>query len=296
MINPIDYDYLASFLLASSGLSLGGNKEYLLESRLIPLAQSLGLSDISELVTKLRAHSDRLLEEAVVESMTTSDTSFFRNFTPFDNLRDVVIPELLEKREEQKSLRIWSAAGSTGQEAYSVGMLLSESFPELKNWNVEILVTDLSQQAITRAQEGVYSQFEAQRGLPISYLVKFFSQVDHGWKVKSELKKWFTWKSYNLLDSFEEFRTFDLILCRNVLIYFENLTKKDVLDRMRGQLADDGSLVLGEAETILGISDSYQKDIRFPNSYIYLPAEHASSGVASVTGFRTGFGTLATPV
>lgn len=272
MIDPAQYDYLSSFLLGSSGLSLGPNKEYLLESRLIPLAQSMGLEGIPELVNNLRSKGDKNLEEAVVEAMTTNETSFFRDNTPFENMKNIVIPELMEKRAQSKSLRIWCAAGSTGQEPYSLAMMLNDEFPELSNWRVEITVTDISQQALDRAKSGVYSQFEVQRGLPVKKLVKYFEQNEQGWKIKDDLKQGFVWKHFNLLDSFRGLGTFDMILCRNVLIYFENVTKKDILDRMRKQLADDGCLFLGAAETILGITDSFMKKANIPKSSVYIPA------------------------
>ncbi|QDU80927.1 Chemotaxis protein methyltransferase Cher2 [Polystyrenella longa] len=258
-MDPVHYDYLASFLLGASGLSLGNNKEYLLESRLIPLAQSMGWNGIPELITQLRLGRDKNLEDAVVEAMTTNETSFFRDKKPFEVMTSHIFPELVKSRATRRTIRIWCAAGATGQEPYSIAMTILENFPELRNWHIEMLITDISQQALGRSKEGVYSQFEIQRGLPVKLLMKHFEQNDKGWKVKEDLKKGMRWERFNLLDSYNRFGVFDLIMCRNVLIYFENKTKGDILDRMSKQLASDGYLMLGSAETILGITESYQK-------------------------------------
>lgn len=276
-MDPVHYDYLASFLLGSSGLSLGSNKEYLLESRLIPLAQSMGWSGIPELIQNIRKGGDRNLEEAVIEAMTTNETSFFRDKKPFDVLVETVIPQIIKERAARKQIRIWCAAGSTGQEPYSIAMTLMENFPELRNWHIDMLITDISQQALDRSKEGVYSQFEVQRGLPIKLLMKYFEQTDAGWEVKDTLKAGMRWERFNLLDDYKRFGVFDLIMCRNVLIYFENETKGMILDRMSKQLNTDGYLVLGSAETILGISESYKK---IPNlsTGVYTPL------LSSVTG------------
>ncbi|MAT16677.1 MAG: chemotaxis protein CheR [Planctomyces sp.] len=273
-MDPQHYDYLSSFLLGASGLSLGSNKEYLLESRLIPLAQSMGWNGIPELVANLRVGRDKNLQDAVVEAMTTNETSFFRDKKPFEVMVSHIFPKLMQARAARRTIRIWCAAGSTGQEPYSIAMTLLESFPELRNWHVEMLITDISQQALGRAKKGSYSQFEIQRGLPVKLLMKYFEQDSTAWKIKDDLKKGMRWERFNLLDPFNRFGVFDLIMCRNVLIYFENATKGDILDRMSKQLANDGYLMLGAAETILGISESYQK-IPGLESGVYAPVRAA---------------------
>lgn len=270
MIAGSDYEFLSAFLLKRSGLHLGPNKEYLLEARLIPVAQSWGLAGIEPLVLELRRGNNERLNSAVTEAMTTNETLFFRDKTPFDELRDVLLPPLLEARKSSGRLRIWCAAASTGQEPYSLAMLLLESFPQLQSWKIEIVGTDISRQALARAEEGVYSQFEVQRGLPIQYLVKYFEQAPNGWKIKSDVKKLIQYRSLNLLDNFAHLGQYDLIMCRNVLIYFENDIKKLILDRMSGMLRSDGYLMLGAAETVMGVTDTFDR-FRNCKAAVYRP-------------------------
>lgn len=270
MIAGSDYEFLSAFLLKRSGLYLGPNKEYLLEARLIPVAQSWGLAGIEPLVLELRRGNNERLNSAVTEAMTTNETLFFRDKTPFDELRDVLLPPLLESRKSSGRLRIWCAAASTGQEPYSLAMLLLESFPQLQSWKIEIVGTDISRQALARAEEGVYSQFEVQRGLPIQYLVKYFEQAPNGWKIKSDVKKLIQYRSLNLLDNFAHLGQYDLIMCRNVLIYFENDIKKLILDRMSGMLRSDGYLMLGAAETVMGVTDTFDR-FRNCKAAVYRP-------------------------
>lgn len=270
MMESSEFQFLAHLLMEQSGLSLGAGKEYLLEARLVPLAQSWGLSSISELVAELR-RGNRVLESAVVEAMTTNETLFFRDRTPFDELRDRLLPPLISARHVRRELRIWSAAASTGQEPYSLAILLYDSFPELiSGWRIEIIGTDISTQALTRAQAGVYSQFEVQRGLPIQLLLKHFTQTADGWRIKDELRSWVRFKKLNLKDSFSFLGKFDVIFCRNVLIYFENDLKKNILDRMARQLAEDGCLFLGAAESVIGITDTFERQ-RDCRAAVYTP-------------------------
>lgn len=260
MIASSDYEFLCAFLLKRSGLYLGPNKEYLLEARLIPVAQTWGLAGLEQLVLDLRRNNNERLNSAVTEAMTTNETLFFRDKTPFDELRDLLLPPIIESRKSSSRLRIWCAAASTGQEPYSLAMLLLESFPQLQSWKIDIVGTDLCSKALARAEDGVYSQFEVQRGLPIQYLMKNFEQVPTGWKIKSDLKKHIQYRSLNLLDNFAHLGQFDLIMCRNVLIYFENDIKKRILDRMAGMLRPDGYLILGAAETVMGITDKFDRN------------------------------------
>ncbi len=258
-MEAVDYEFLSQLVLQRSGLSLGPGKEYLLEARLIPLAQSWGLTSIPELVRELRRREERL-ESAVVEAMTTNETLFFRDKTPFDELREKLLPPIVASRRAQKRLRIWSAAASTGQESYSLAMLLQDSFPDVaRDWKIEIVGTDISSQALTKAQAGVYSQFEVQRGLPIQLLMKHFEQVKEGWRIADGLRKWVQFKKLNLLEPFQFLGQFDVIFCRNVLIYFENDLKKQILDRMSKQLTPDGVLILGAAESVIGVTDTFER-------------------------------------
>lgn len=256
-MNPSDYEYLSSFLLGSSGLSLGTGKEYLLESRLIPLAQSLGFDGIGKLVTELRKGTDERVNSAVTEAMTTNETSFFRDKTPFEELRSLLLPALVAARRNPRSLRIWCAAASTGQEPYTIAMILNDSFPELAGWSIEIVATDIDTTALARAEAGIYTQFEVQRGLPVKLLMSHFEQNDKGWRIKDDLRSRIRWSQLNLLNDFSHLGAFDIVFCRNVLIYFQNETKQDILDRIAQRVKPDGYLYLGAAETVFGISDAF---------------------------------------
>lgn len=270
-MTPTDYEFLSGFLLQSSGLALGAGKEYLLEARLTPLAQSWGLSNYEELIGELRKGQDLRLSTAVTETMTTNETSFFRDKTPFEDLKNIILPALIESRKQQRSLRIWSAAASTGQELYSFLMMLRESFPELKTWNVEIIGTDIAVSMLDRCEGGVYSQFEVQRGLPTPLLIKYFKQDSNGWKISDDLRKQVSWRQQNLLESFSHLGQFDLIMCRNVLIYFEVDVKKQVIDRMSAMMRPDGYYMLGAAESVVGVTDTFNR-FRDCRSAVYKPA------------------------
>lgn len=259
MIDPADYEFLTQFLMKQSGLFLGSSKEYLLEARLIPLAQSWGLPGIRELTAEVRRHPNQQLAQGVIEAMTTNETLFFRDKTPFDELCDQLLPPIIEARRATRSLRIWSAAASTGQESYSLAMLLKDKFPALQSWQIELFGTDLSKSALAKAEAGLYSQFEVQRGLPVQMLVKHFTQQGEYWRIKDDLRRGVKFRSMNLLDSYANLGTFDIIFCRNVLIYFESPVKKSILDRMSQVLKPDGYLILGAAETVLGVTETFQR-------------------------------------
>ncbi|MCH7987958.1 MAG: protein-glutamate O-methyltransferase CheR [Planctomycetes bacterium] len=270
-MTPADYEYISNFLLGTSGLALGSGKEYLVEARLIPLAQSLGLEGISELVLELKKGAELKVTSGVTEAMTTNETSFFRDKTPFEELKNQIIPNLMEARKTSKRLKIWCAAAATGQEPYTISMILDDEFPQLRDWTVEILATDIDQQALERSRSGIYTQFEMQRGLPIQMLMKYFEQIETGWQIKENMRNTIQWKQLNLLDNFNHLGKFDIIFCRNVLIYFQQETKKDILDRFRTMIQDDGYLYLGAAETVLGITEAFDR-IREYKSAVYVPA------------------------
>lgn len=205
-----DYDYLRRVLKERSGLDLSADKQYLLESRLIPLSRKCGLPGIGELVQKMKGGSAEITSQ-VVEAMTTNETFFFRDKTPFDHFRDAIMPELLRARAGRRSVRIWCAAGSTGQEPYSLAMCLKEMGAALAGWRLEILATDLSQDVLEKSKAGVYSQFEVQRGLPIQFLVKYFTQSGDTWQVKPELRAMVQHRQLNLLHDFSQLGIFDVI-------------------------------------------------------------------------------------
>jgi chemotaxis protein methyltransferase CheR len=255
-VTPIDYEFLRKLLKERSGLDLSADKQYLVESRLIPLARRAGLPGIDELVAKIKAGSAALTTE-VVEAMTTNETFFFRDKIPFDHLRDTILPALVQARASRRSLRIWCAASSTGQEPYSIAMCVRE-FAGLAGWRVEIVATDLSQEVLEKSKAGIYSQFEVQRGLPIQMLVKHFTQTGELWQLKPDIRAMVQHRQLNLLQDFSHLGTFDVIFCRNVLIYFEQDTKVAIFDRLARMLETDGVLLLGAAESVVGISDAFK--------------------------------------
>jgi chemotaxis protein methyltransferase CheR len=256
-VTPPEYEYLRKFLRDHSGLDLSADKQYLIESRLLPLARKAGLSGISELVQKLQGGSSALVT-SVVEAMTTNETFFFRDKVPFDHFRDTIMPEIIRARAGRKSVRIWCAAGSTGQEPYSLAMCLKEMGASLTGWRVEIIATDLSQEVLEKSRAGIYSQFEVQRGLPIQMLVKYFKQTGETWQIIPELRAMVQHRQLNLLHDFSQLGTFDVIFCRNVLIYFDQDTKINIFNRFTRLIEPDGFLVLGAAETVVGLTDAFR--------------------------------------
>ncbi len=257
-MNVMEFKFVADLLRERSGLVLGEEKAYLLESRLNPVARKWNFKGFEELAAALRSKTDEKLISAVVDAMTTNESFFFRDQNPFRLFEELVLPELLTSRASAKRIRIWCAACSSGQEPYSLAMILSENAAKLKDWKVEIVATDLSGEILEKAKAGVYTQFEVQRGLPINLLVKYFSQADDKWKINQSLRDMVSFRSFNLLDSMTSLGKFDVVFCRNVLIYFDAATKKTVLEGIAKVMAPDGVLYLGGAETVLGICDRFQ--------------------------------------
>ncbi|KWV48978.1 chemotaxis protein CheR [Bradyrhizobium macuxiense] len=256
-MTPPDYEYLRKLLKDHSGLDLSTDKQYLIESRLLPLARKCGLSGIPDLVMKMKGGSSLHIVQ-VVEAMTTNETFFFRDKIPFDHFRDIIMPELVKARAARRSIRIWCAAGSTGQEPYSLAMCLKEMGATLAGWRVEIIATDLSQEVLEKSKAGIYSQFEVQRGLPIQMLIKYFKQSGEFWQINPELRSMVQHRQLNLLHDFSLLGAFDVIFCRNVLIYFDQDTKINVFNRLARSMDADGFLVLGAAETVVGLTDSFK--------------------------------------
>jgi chemotaxis protein methyltransferase CheR len=255
-VTPSDYEYLRRLLKERSGLDLSADKQYLVESRLMPLARKEGLPGIAELVQRMKGGAEALVAE-VVEAMTTNETFFFRDKVPFDHLKQVVLPALIEARAARRSIRIWCAASSTGQEPYSIAMILKET-PALSGWRTEIVATDLSQAVLEKSKAGVFSQFEVQRGLPIQMLVKHFKQSGDIWELNPDIRAMVQHKQLNLLQDFSHLGTFDVIFCRNVLIYFDQGTKAAIFERMSRMIEPDGVLALGAAESVVGITDAFK--------------------------------------
>ncbi|MCF4128641.1 CheR family methyltransferase [Methylobacterium sp. SyP6R] len=275
-----EFDFLRLYLKQRSGLALTAEKRYLVESRLSPVCRRFNLAGLPELVGCLRLARDSAIERAVVEAMTTNETFFFRDRTPFDLFRDVLLPGALTARANQRRLRIWCAAASTGQEPYSLAMMLAEAAARLAGWRVEIVATDLSTEVLEKAKLGLYNQFEVQRGLPVQLMLKHFTQVGEQWRIAEPLRQMVDFRPLNLLQPFEQLGTFDIVYCRNVLIYFDTATKADVLRRIADQLAPDGAVLLGAAETVIGITESLMPDPEHRGLYRHAKAA-ASPGVAA---------------
>jgi chemotaxis protein methyltransferase CheR len=256
-VTPPDYEYLRKLLKDHSGLDLSSDKQYLIESRLLPLSRKCGVSGIGDLVQKMKGGSSTIIAQ-VVEAMTTNETFFFRDKVPFEHFRDTIMPEMLKARANRKSIRIWCAAGSTGQEPYSLAMSLKEMGAALAGWRVEIIATDLSTEVLEKSKSGVYSQFEVQRGLPIQLLVKYFKQNGEFWQISPELRAMVQHRQLNLLHDFSQLGVFDVVFCRNVLIYFDQDTKINIFGRLARGMEGDGFLVLGAAETVVGLTDVFK--------------------------------------
>lgn len=299
-MTPAEFDYIRGMLKEASGLVLSEKKQYLVESRLAPLLRDSGLETLSELIARVRAPDSGKLRERVVQAMTINESFFFRDKIPFDNFKNIMMPALMAlPRAGNRQLRIWCAAASTGQEPYSLAILLKEMEDQLRGWNIEIIGTDLSEEVLEKAKAGLYSQFEVQRGLPIQMLVKYFQQIGSLWQIDSAIRSMVTYKHFNLLDDYTSLGTFDIIFCRNVLIYFDAPTKTDMLSRITTRMRPGAYLVLGAAETVIGISDDF-KPVPDARGLYALPAdagELASSlrSAAIAMGDTTRVNAVASP-
>jgi chemotaxis protein methyltransferase CheR len=275
-VTPLDYDYLRKLLRERSGLVLSADKQYLVESRLLPIARKAEADGLSGLVQKLKAPGSETLATIVVEAMTTNESFFFRDKIPFDHLRDAIVPALINARAAHKRIRIWCAAASTGQEPYSIAMLLKEFGARLAGWRLDIIATDLSNDVLEKAKAGIYSQFEVQRGLPIQLLIKYFTQTGETWQIAPELRAMVQYRQLNLLSDFSRLGVFDVVFCRNVLIYFDQQTKIDVLERIARITERDGFLLLGAAETVVGLTEAFRpvqdrRGLYAPNLEMFKP-------------------------
>lgn len=255
-MNPRDFDYLVCLIRERSGIILTTDKLYLVESRLMPIMREVNCADLAALVQKLRG-SDVQLSDQVVDAMTTNETLFFRDSKPFETLKTALFPALLAARPAGQKIRIWSAACSTGQEPYSIALLIEENKSLFNPDRFEIIATDLSPSVLKKAAAGVYSQFEVQRGLPVQMLVKYFQKEGDRFVLNEAIRRRVSFRPFNLLQEPTVLGPCDLILCRNVLIYFDNETKTKILDRMARLLRPDGALILGGSESTLGISERF---------------------------------------
>ncbi len=257
-MTPADYDFIRKVLRERSGYMLSPDKHYLIDSRLTPVAKREGCANLGELVVKMRLPGAEALLARVTETMTINESFFFRDKIPFDRFKDTILPSLMEARHATRRLRIWCSACSTGQEPYSLAMVLKSMSEKLMGWQIDIVATDISREVLDRARAGIYSQFEVQRGLPIQMLMQYFQQVGEQWRVSEEIRRMVQFRHLNLLERFTILGTFDVVFCRNVLIYFDQPTKVNVLERVSHQLAPEGFLVLGAAETVVGLSDCFK--------------------------------------
>ncbi len=257
-MTPVEYEFFVKFLKERSGLALGPKKEYLLQSRLGPIVRTRGLASLGEMMELLRRNADESLAVEVTEAMTTNESFFFRDKTPFDLFKDHMVPSIIESKSGGGKLRIWSAAASTGQEPYTLAMLLKEMSRDLAGLTPEIVATDISNEVLERARSGLYTQFEVQRGLPIKLMMKYFRQVEENWEIDAGLRSMVKFEQLNLLNDFSRFGMFDIVYCRNVLIYFDEPTKRDILSRIAQRMIPGGFLVLGAAETIMGLTSDFK--------------------------------------
>jgi chemotaxis protein methyltransferase CheR len=272
--------YLRDLVRRRSAIVIEADKDYLLESRLHPLARQHSMSTLDELVAQVRRDERGPLAHAVIEAMTTNETSFFRDIHPFEALKTKILPDLMAARASVRTLRIWCAAASTGQEPYSIAMAICEAFPALATWNVQIIATDLNATVLARAREGRFKQLEVNRGLPAALLVKYFDRVGADWQIKKQIRDMVSFQELNLLERWPLFTAQDVIFIRNVLIYFDIPTKQQILGRARQILRSDGYLILGGAETTMNLDDGYAP-IRVGPSVYYQPKLPSEGKVAN---------------
>ncbi len=256
-MSPDQFNLLSELLLKSSGLYLTPDKTYLADVRLNPVAKQNGFEDADDLVASLGVFPKKELVSQITEAMTTNESFFFRDGAPFENFRDVIVPHMMKTRAASRRMRIWCAACSSGQEPYSLAMIIDDLGTQFDGWHIDIVATDISEEMLAKAKRGEYTDFEVNRGLPESFLQKYFERNNAHWTIKQEIRRKIDFRAFNLLDDPKELGLFDVVFCRNVLIYFEPDTKAAVLDRIVKLMPDDGFLTLGAAETVVGISESF---------------------------------------
>jgi chemotaxis protein methyltransferase CheR len=261
-------DYIRQFVREHAAIVVDADKTYLVESRLLPLIHQEQLTSLDELASRLKAERFHRLHQKVVEAMTTNETSFFRDVHPFDALRTKVLPELLTQRAAEHRLHIWCGASSSGQEPYTLAMVMREYFPSLMNWTVRLVASDLASSMLARVQAGRYSQLEINRGLPAPFLVKYFQKQGIEWQIKEDLRRMVDTVQMNLAGAWPALPSMDIIFMRNVLIYFDVETKKSILGKIRRLLRPDGYVFLGSAETTLNLDDAFER-VQFDKTICY---------------------------
>jgi chemotaxis protein methyltransferase CheR len=257
-----DFTYLRELMHLRAAIVLDAGKEYLALSRLDPVARDAGVASVAALVEKLRGQElTSALHDQVVDALTTNETTFFRDYNPFESLRTTVMPEMIERKQRTRTLAIWSAGCSSGQEPYSIAMAVREHFPELLTWQLSILGTDISPSVLDRARRGRYGQLEVNRGLPAHLLVRHFTRAGMEWEIEEPIRRMVRFERHNLMDAWPAWPPFDLVLMRNVMIYFDLDAKREVLGRVHGQLAPHGYLLLGASETTYNLSDDFDREL-----------------------------------
>jgi chemotaxis protein methyltransferase CheR len=267
-MRPDEFQYLSGLLKQRSGLALTDDKTYLIESRLMPIARALGVNDISGLCNLLKTRPSEAMLVDITEAMTTNESSFFRDLKPYDSLRNLIFPMIMAK-QPSKSMRIWSAACSTGQEPYTISICVQEDMGKMPGWRFDLVGTDLASKVVDKAKLGIYSQFEVQRGLPIQMLVKYFtSRPDTTWQVKENIRSMVEYRTQNLLEDYSSLGKFDIIFLRNVLIYFDDATKAGITEKMARTIQPHGVLIIGATETLIDPNNRFKPLEGFRGAYV----------------------------
>ncbi len=258
-LNATEFDFIRKLVKEQSAIVLENGKEYLVEARLHPLLQKEGLASFEELVSHLRSNKRNGLDKKIIEAMTTNETSFFRDLNPFETLKKTILPDIKEKRSATKELNIWCGASSSGQEPYTLAFVLKEFFPDPTPWKINFTASDISVEMLERCRNGIYSQLEINRGLPAPMLIKYFERCGVDWQIKEPIRKMIQFRELNLCSYWPIMPKMDIIFLRNVLIYFDVETKKEIFSKIRKLLKPDGYLFLGAAETTLNLDDNFAR-------------------------------------
>ncbi|MDJ0718024.1 MAG: protein-glutamate O-methyltransferase CheR [Prochloraceae cyanobacterium] len=257
-IKDRDFQYIRTLVRSRTGVVLTEDKTYLVESRLAFLVKEAGVSSLEKLLVKLQSESFSTLHQHVIEAMMTTETLFFRDIEPFEALKEFLLPELIEKRQSQRNLNIWSAACSSGQEPYSIAMLIREKFPQLASWKISLIASDISSKMLDLARTGCYNQHQISRGLPVELVDKYFHRLGTEWQIDRQIRHMVEFHQFNILETWPLLPAMDIIFLRNVLIYFDVSTKKEILAKVRQLLRPDGYLFLGGGETTINLDDGFE--------------------------------------
>jgi len=251
--------FIINTLRQIAGIDLSEEQEYLIIDKLSPVAKLTNHATVNNLINTIRIHPSSRIMESICDALTTNETLFFRDKIPFDTLKNEILPEVIHTQKDTQKLRIWSAACSSGQEPYSIAILIAEHFPELTNWNIEILASDISERALKKAEQGVYREFEIQRGLTPDLIARYFTNKNEVWQILPRLREQIYFERRNLLDPFHSIGPVDIVFCRYVLIYFDTMVKKLVLDNIASILSPNGYLFLGSAESVVNVTGSLER-------------------------------------